>query len=410
MRIRKTIFTSLLIVLFACMPAFANINLEVNNQSINNDEGYLLNNGVTFVEAKLINVITGAKVTTEAEDVIITKNDKTIKLTLGQESFLVNEESRDLIIAPYLTDNQIMLPLRPVAEALGAKVAWDANSNTVNVSFLETKNGLTANDLLIKTSAISNELPTYDMEGSMDFRMNMSGIEEEGFPVDMTMNSKLYAHYEKEPLAIYTKQILSVKAPVDIPPELSTVETEAVVTADTYYLNSPEIGWIKMDFAELGLGDLMQTFNNQDPGTLLKQMQDFGLNPVFDNDKIINGQNYWVINVSIDKDKFLNEYKKVLGTLPIPDISEFDEEVTSILNDAVFDISYVNYINTDSFMTDFMEMDMNLKMVIPSPEENSNEKLDVNMNVSGKFNIKEADPNFQFPDVSSALDFNSIGI
>ncbi|NLJ72085.1 MAG: hypothetical protein GX333_03600 [Syntrophomonadaceae bacterium] len=154
----------------------------------------------------------------------------------------------------------------------------------------------------------------------------------------------------------------------------------------------------------------MQTFNNQDPGTLLKQMQDFGLNPVFDNDKIINGQNYWVINVSIDKDKFLNEYKKVLGTLPIPDISEFDEEVTSILNDAVFDISYVNYINTDSFMTDFMEMDMNLKMVIPSPEENSNEKLDVNMNVSGKFNIKEADPNFQFPDVSSALDFNSIGI
>ncbi|NLJ73329.1 MAG: copper amine oxidase N-terminal domain-containing protein, partial [Syntrophomonadaceae bacterium] len=201
MRIRKTIFTSLLIVLFACMPAFANINLEVNNQSINNDEGYLLNNGVTFVEAKLINSITGAKVTTEAEDVIITKNDKTIKLTLGQESFLVNEESRDLIIAPYLTDNQIMLPLRPVAEALGAKVAWDANSNTVNVSFLETKNGLTANDLLIKTSAISNELPTYDMEGSMDFRMNMSGIEEEGFPVDMTMNSKLYAHYEKEPLA-----------------------------------------------------------------------------------------------------------------------------------------------------------------------------------------------------------------
>ena len=410
MRIRKTIFTSLLIVLFACMPAFANINLEVNNQSINNDEGYLLNNGVTFVEAKLINSITGAKVTTEAEDVIITKNDKTIKLTLGEESFLVNEKSKDLIIAPYLADNQIMLPLRPVAEALGAKVAWDANSNTVNVSFLETKNGLTANDLLIKTSAISNELPTYDMEGSMDFRMNMSGIEEEGFPVDMTMNSKLYAHYEKEPLAMYTKQILSVKAPVDIPPELSTVETEAVVTADTYYLNSPEIGWIKMDFAELGLGDLMQTFNNQDPGTLLKQMQDFGLNPVFDNDKIINGQNYWVIKVSIDKDKFLNEYKKVLGTLPIPDISEFDEEVTSILNDAVFDISYVNYINTDSFMTDFMEMDMNLKMVIPSPEENSNEKLDVNMNVSGKFNIKEADPNFQFPDVSSALDFNSIGI
>ncbi len=410
MRIRKTIFTSLLIVLFACMPAFANINLEVNNQSINNNEGYLLNNGVTFVEAKLINVITGAKVTTEAEDVIITKNDKTIKLTLGEESFLVNEESKDLIIAPYLADNQIMLPLRPVAEALGAKVAWDANSNTVNVSFLETKNGLTANDLLIKTSAISNELPTYDMDGSMDFRMNMAGIEEEDFPVDMTMNSKLYAHYEKEPLAIYTKQIMSVKAPVDMPPELSTVEMEAVMTADTYYINSPETGWVKMDFAELGLGDLMQTFNNQDPGTLLKQMQDFGLNPVFDNDKIINGQNYWVIKVSIDKDKFLNEYKKVLGTLPIPDISEFDEEVTSILNDAVFDISYVNYINTDSFMTDFMEMDMNLKMVIPSPEENSNEKLDVNMNVSGKFNIKEANPNFQFPDVSSALDFNSIGI
>lgn len=408
MRIRRTIFTSLLIVLFACVPAFANVNLDVNGTQLKPTGDYLLNEGVTFVEANLINTITGADVNVNGQDIVIVKNNDTIKLTLGQKEALLNEKPLTLTATPYVNNNTIMLPLRSVAEALGAEIGWNENSRTVVINYLETRNDLTAEELIVKTSVVLNELPTYDMDGNMQMQIKMSGIEEDGFPVDMSMNSEFYAHYEKEPLVVYSKQVMDVKGPADMPPELSKMEVEAVLIGDAYYINTPETGWVKIDLSGLNLDDLMQSLNTQDASAMLKQMQNFGMIANFGNDMELEGQKYWVVNVVIDKEKFINEYKKILTTLPIPDVQELNEGIDEFLNNTSFDISYTNYINPATLMTDFMDMDIDMEMAIPSPEENSTEVLNMTMNMQGKFNVKKADPNFKLPDISSAEDLTNL--
>ncbi len=408
MRIRRIIFTSLLIVLFACIPAFANINLEFNDQECKYDDGgYLLDNGITFVETKLIDTYIGASVYVDESDILLAKGDDKLKLTLDQLNAQLNDELLTLVAAPYRTDSSIMLPLRSVAEALGAQVIWHSDSRTVSVNYHETKGDFTAEELIAKTNQIINELPSYDMDGNMGMQITMSGIDEEGFPIDMNMDSTFYAHYEKDPITLYTKQIMKMEQIPDMSEGLEEMEVEALLLEDIYYINSPEIGWIKMDLGEFNFNELMDTFNNQDPAAMLKQMQDFGMTPTFGDDVEIDGQNYWVVDVTIDPEKFTNEYQKLMTSLPIPGVSEIEDEFRKIMDNLVFDINYTNYINHSTYLTDFMEINMLMKMSIPSPEENSSETLDLHMNIQGKFNVKNADPNFSLPDVSSAQDLQT---
>ncbi len=402
MRIRKIIFTSLLIVLFACMPAFASISLEVDNQPYEPSSDYLLNNGITFVGTQGIGNITGADVSVDEQYIHIVNNDNNLKLTLGQAEALLNDKPLSLAAAPYATNDKIMLPLRSIAEALGAKVMWDSDTRTVNISFSETKNDLSAADLLAQTNAILNDLPSYDMDGSMKTKLVLSGLEEEGFPIDVNMDSTFYAHYEKEPLLVYTKQSVNIGQIPDMPVDLEEMEIEAVLVDNNYYINSPEIGWIKMDLEGLDFNELMQTFSNQDPAAMLKQMQDFGMKPTFSDDVEINGQKYLVVDVTIDNEKFVNEYIELLESLPIPEITEVSEELYEIISKTDFDISYTNYINASTIKTDFIKMNMGMKIAVPLPEEDSSEVLEMDINIQADLNVKEAEPNFKLPDLSTA--------
>lgn len=63
-------------------------------------------------------------------------NDKTvIKLKLDETQALVNGKSVLLGMAPHLVNNTTMVPLRFVTEALGAKVVWDGNTQSVQLTF-----------------------------------------------------------------------------------------------------------------------------------------------------------------------------------------------------------------------------------------------------------------------------------
>ncbi len=400
MRIRRTIFVSMLMVLLACTPAFASISFEVNGSQFKPNTDYVLNNGVTYVEASTIDTLMGADVEVSDQNIVIIHNDDKLALTVGENEGLFNGEKVDLNASPYQNNGAVMLPLRAVSEILGAKITWDEVNNKVVINYQETRNNMPADEILVKASQVMNELPTYAMEGTMQIKMNMSGIEEEGFPLDLAVDTDLFAHYQKEPLAVYTKQTMNMSGLPEMPAEAANMEMEALLVDNNYYMNMPEMGWVKMDLGPLNLDDLMQTYNNQDPSLMLKQMNDFGMIATYGNDVTIDGQKYWVINVAMDQEKFMGEYQKILGQLPVP-----QDEFTDILSNMNFDMKYSNLVNTTTYMTDYMDMDMTMTMSMPSPEENSTEVLDMNMNMKGRFKIKEASSDFKLPDVSSAVDF-----
>jgi len=75
--------------------------------------------------------------------------DEVVKVTKDQKTILINDESKDMDVAPYIqsTTNSMMVPLRFVSLALGvdtngvddadnsSRVSWDANSKTATIFY-----------------------------------------------------------------------------------------------------------------------------------------------------------------------------------------------------------------------------------------------------------------------------------
>jgi hypothetical protein len=58
-----------------------------------------------------------------------------LRLGIGQTSFSVNGSVRSSDVAPQLIDGRTMVPLRLISEAMGARIEWDPDTETVSVYF-----------------------------------------------------------------------------------------------------------------------------------------------------------------------------------------------------------------------------------------------------------------------------------
>jgi hypothetical protein len=74
----------------------------------------------------------------EAEQsVVIIKGDRVVKLVIGSSTMMINGVPFTMDVAPEIVDpGRTMLPLRWVAQALGADVQWDAATQTVTIDTL----------------------------------------------------------------------------------------------------------------------------------------------------------------------------------------------------------------------------------------------------------------------------------
>ncbi|WP_051688190.1 copper amine oxidase N-terminal domain-containing protein [Desulfofalx alkaliphila] len=68
----------------------------------------------------------------EPNRVCITKGDKVIQMHIGENSFKVNGEDKSLDVVPFIEDGRTMVPVRFVAEQLGATVEMIGNQVHIN--------------------------------------------------------------------------------------------------------------------------------------------------------------------------------------------------------------------------------------------------------------------------------------
>lgn len=61
-----------------------------------------------------------------------------VKLTIGKMTGYINDEAKALDAAPIIRNSRTMLPVRFVAEAFGAEVGWDGTTSTVTVKTADT--------------------------------------------------------------------------------------------------------------------------------------------------------------------------------------------------------------------------------------------------------------------------------
>ncbi|MEW9698914.1 N-acetylmuramoyl-L-alanine amidase [Paenibacillus sp. SI8] len=92
-------------------------------------------NGNTIVPVRIIAEEIGAKVAWDeaTRKVTISKGEMNLQLTIDSKVALSKGKKQTLEVAPVITDGSTMLPLRYVGEQLGVEFNWDALTNSVHM-------------------------------------------------------------------------------------------------------------------------------------------------------------------------------------------------------------------------------------------------------------------------------------
>ncbi|MBQ9134246.1 MAG: copper amine oxidase N-terminal domain-containing protein, partial [Clostridia bacterium] len=86
-----------------------------------------------------------------------------LKMTLGKTAYTLNGETKTMDVAPIIRNERTMLPVRYVAEALGAEIAWDGATSTATLKTADTEIKITvgAKDATVNGKSVALDSPAF---------------------------------------------------------------------------------------------------------------------------------------------------------------------------------------------------------------------------------------------------------
>ncbi len=162
-KFRKYIIVFLLAsacVLFSAPAYAADIAVMVNGERLTLDVAPQIQSGRTLVPMRAIAEKLGATVQYEssAKKITITKDGDTVILYLNKSTATINGTARTLDVPAQAISGRTLVPLRFVGESLRATVEWVASNRTVVVTTSGTSGGSTTGKSL---ETIADELLSY---------------------------------------------------------------------------------------------------------------------------------------------------------------------------------------------------------------------------------------------------------
>ncbi len=117
----------------APVPKEEPVNLMIEGQAVHPDVPPVIQNGRTLVPIRVIAEGLGAEIDwdQEARTATIERNGQKLVLTLNSTKAELNGKTVKLDTPPTVRSQRMLLPLRFVGEALGSTVGWDSTTRTV---------------------------------------------------------------------------------------------------------------------------------------------------------------------------------------------------------------------------------------------------------------------------------------
>jgi hypothetical protein len=127
---------------FAPQTSFAQqaVAVVVNGQQMNFDQPPVVQAGRVFVPMRAIFEQLGASVVYANGEINATGAGNTVSLTIGSTQASVNGQRVTLDVAPFLIGSRTLVPLRFVAQSLGASVNWNDSDATVTINSGSSQN------------------------------------------------------------------------------------------------------------------------------------------------------------------------------------------------------------------------------------------------------------------------------
>jgi methionine-rich copper-binding protein CopC len=125
---------SFLFGLATIAPGYAqHVTVTVNGQAMSFDQPPVMRNNRVFVPMRAIFERLGSSVVYSNGNINSQGNGRSVHLVIGSTQASVNGRPLTLDVAPFTVAGRTEVPLRFVAQALGATVNWNANSQTVAI-------------------------------------------------------------------------------------------------------------------------------------------------------------------------------------------------------------------------------------------------------------------------------------
>jgi hypothetical protein len=130
-----TAATALGITLAAAVPAAAQgVTIVVNGSTMTFDQPPIERAGRVFVPLRGVFERLGASVVYANGQINATGNGRTVSLTIGSTNATVNGQPVTIDVAPFLVGARTLVPLRFIAQSLGATVNYSDSNRTVTIN------------------------------------------------------------------------------------------------------------------------------------------------------------------------------------------------------------------------------------------------------------------------------------
>jgi hypothetical protein len=112
---------------------------DINGEQVKLDAPPYINKGATMVPLRFISEAFKAKIDWKPIGkgrIILTVPKKTIQLDIGVLYAFINDEKIPLQVPPEIKSGRTFVPLRFIAEGLGAKIAWNASTQQITIIYV----------------------------------------------------------------------------------------------------------------------------------------------------------------------------------------------------------------------------------------------------------------------------------
>lgn len=420
---RKLFIAIAFLVLLASVsfPAFAaeNLQLQVNGDIVP-APGLSLEGDISMIPADIYARLSGADTgLTAANDFTITENGMTMKLVPGSKEAILGDKPILLPVEPVNKDGSVLIPLRAVSSAFGFQIGWDAEKRLVTLTRSETRDGLSVSDLLAKSTVASQTYNTYSMEGLININMDLTtdGKTVEQAPKNMT--TKLTGQIQNDPLQIYMNEIIKVPGAGDTYQETAV---EMFMTQEKMYIKAPGQGWMASDMPFSPEFWKQQQDIQSDPLKAAALMKEMGVLLNFGNDTVVDGTDYYVVNATMDMNKFKQGYEKMIqqAVQGMPQGASVNSEemqlmMQKLLQNSQLDYSYSILINKKTLISDIIKFDGHMIMNMDNPQAGQSKgdpgvvapsEIKIDMTFKGDMSISDLGGEFKAPDISAAGELN----
>lgn len=325
------------------------------------------------------------------------------------------------------------VPLRQFFESQDGTVDWDQTKKQVIVSWRAEKDGLQADDLVLKSSEALKTFNTYHLSGKALTKMTITPrtAETVEIPDIPEITAIIEGAFQQEPLALYVKH--RVELPADLAGnELSQEEaalfpqgemmTEMLWTDQGIYQKTPlHEQWVSQDLAGMDMMGNLTNLMQMSPQQSLEMMRQFGIIYVFGDDVVIDGQEYYTVKNYVDSKTFkkiLEEYMNnldmagLMGTTQLSTeqneaekaavVQEMQKVLEQMMTSMELDYYIDSLINKKTLITEEMFFNMQMKYSMDEAV-NPDGAMDVSMKMQGDFQLFDFGQKIKLPDVSEAI-------